>query len=273
MQSALEIKTLYNHRDLLIAWTTRTVKARYQQSVLGGLWAILQPVATAVIFTVIFTVFIPIDTGNVPYIVFVYSAMVPWTFFSTSLVDMVDSLTINMNLVSKIYFPREILPIAALLARMLDFMIAGSVLILLMIYYQVPLFKANWIFLPAIVVVQLMLALGLGFFGSALNVFYRDVKHLVALGLQLWLYATPIIYPTTNVPERFLPFYFLNPMAGIIESYRDVLVRPEMTTLGTYTIDGMQIPYLLPSAIIASVVLFAGYWFFKKAEFQFADVV
>ena len=253
---------LLAHRDLLVAWTLRTIRARYKQSVLGGLWAILQPTASTIIFSLVFTYFVPIDTGGIPYIVFSYVAMVPWTLFTTSIADMVDSLVGNMNLVSKIYFPREILPLAALLARVLDFGIAVGLLILLMLYFRVPFLTPALLYLPIILVVQMALALGLGLIGAALNVFYRDVKHLIVLGLQLWLYASPIIYPVAKVPEWLRPYYFINPMAGVIESYRAVLLA-------------QQAPgnYLITSACIAIIVLVAGYYFFKKVEFQFADVV
>ena len=254
--------TFYQYRDLLWAWTVRTIRARYKQSLLGGLWAILQPAATVAIFTVIFTMVVPVDTGGIPYVIFAYTAMVPWVLFSTSVTDMVDSLVGNMNLVSKIYFPREALPIAALLARLLDFIIAAAVLILLMIYYQMMPSLVGLLFLPVILAIQLALALGLGLAGAALNVFYRDMKHLFVLGLQLWLYATPIIYPVTLVPERFRSLYFLNPMAGAVEGYRAILLH-----------NSLPGSYLLTSAVAAIIVLVLGYWFFKRVEFQFADVV
>lgn len=258
----MHLKNLLTHRDLLLAWTSRTIRARYQQSILGSLWAIIQPAATVAIFSVIFTFFVPVNTGGLPYVVFSFTALVPWTLFATSITDMVDSLVLNMNLVSKIYFPREILPAAALLARLLDFAIAGVVLGLLILYFRLPLFVMGWIYLPLILVTQLALALGLGFVGAALNVFYRDVKHLFALGLQIWLYASPIIYPVSTVPESLRPLYFLNPMAGIIEAYRSVLLYG--------SIPG---PYLWISVVFALAILVFGYWFFKKVEFQFADVV
>ena len=257
-----EFRTIYTYRDLLVAWTVRTVRARYQQSVLGGVWAILQPAATVAIFTIIFTRFVPIETGGIPYVVFSYSAMVPWMLFSASITDMVDSLVGNMNLISKIYFPREVLPLAALFARLLDFIIAESILILLMIYYQMPVFIAGWLLLPFILFIQLVLALGIGFLGAALNVFYRDMRHLFVLVLQLWLYASPIIYPVTAVPERFQTLYFLNPMAGIIEAYRAVLLYEQMPGA-----------YLGLSAIISLFTLVIGYLFFKRVEPKFADVI
>jgi lipopolysaccharide transport system permease protein len=261
MQTAASYRW-HTYGDLLFAWTARTIAARYQQSILGGLWAILQPAAMVAVFTLIFTRFVPVDTGGVPYVVFSYVAMVPWTLFSTSLTDMVDSLVSNMNLIAKIYFPRDVLVVASLLARLLDFTIALGLLLLLMLYYQLPLFTLGWLYLPFILATQLMLALGLGLFGAALNVFYRDIKHLVTLGLQLWLYATPIIYPVSVVPERFRPLYFLNPMAGAIEAYRAVLLYG--------TVPGS---YLLLSALVALIVLLGGYAFFKRVEAQFADVV
>lgn len=254
--------SLHAYRDLLVAWTMRTIRARYQQSALGGMWAVLQPAAAAVIFSVIFTRFVPVDTNGIPYIVFSYTALVPWTLFSGSISDMVESLVTNMNLVSKIYFPREILPLAALLARLLDFVIAAFVLVILMLLYGVPPTSVGVLLVPVILIIQLMLAFGIGLIGAAVNVFFRDVRHLVVLGLQLWLYASPIIYPVSAVPERLRPYYFLNPMAGIIEAYRVVLLYNDLP--GTY---------LIISALAASILLTAGYWFFKRVEFRFADVI
>ncbi|MEZ4731855.1 MAG: ABC transporter permease [Caldilineaceae bacterium] len=254
--------TFLSHRPLLYAWIVRTIRARYKQSVLGGLWAIVQPTVATLIFSLVFTYFVPVDTGGIPYVVFSYAAMAPWTFFTTALADMVESLVINMNLVSKIYFPREILPIAALLARLLDFGIASLLLVGLLLYFEVRIEPAALLFLPAVLSIQLALALGLGFIGAALNVFYRDVKHIIALLLQVWLYATPIIYPISAVPAWLRPYYFLNPMAGIIESYRDILLRRQGPGV-----------YLFLSLAITAVLLIVGYRFFKKVEFQFADVV
>ncbi len=256
----LQNQTLY--KDLLIAWTGRILKARYQQSILGGLWAILQPLATVLIFTVVFSFFLKVDTGNIPYIVFSYTAMVPWLLFSSSINDMVESIVQNMNLVSKIYFPREILVIAAMFARVVDFLIAYLILIILIILYQVPLSGLTMLFLPVVVIVQLAFALGIGLIASALNAFYRDIRHLIVLLLQLWLYATPIIYPISAVPENLLQFYWLNPMVGIIEAYRAIMLNG--------TLPGLN---FLVSAVIAVIVLILGFLFFKKVEVQFADII
>jgi lipopolysaccharide transport system permease protein len=254
--------TVFQHRDLLTAWTIRTIRARYQQSILGALWAVFQPAATVAIFTIVFSYFVRVDTGGIPYVVFSFTAMVPWTLFSTSVNDMVESIVTNMNLVGKIYFPREILVFAAMLARLLDFIIAFAVLILLMIFFKIPVFQISWLLLIPILAIQLLLALGLGLLGGALNVFYRDIRHLVALGLQLWLYATPIIYPVTLVPEQLRGLYFLNPMAGAIEGYRAILLHGMMPG-----------NYLWISTLVAITIFFFGFWFFKRVEHKFADII
>ncbi len=256
------IRDVSNAHELLWAWTVRTVKARYQQSLLGGVWAILQPAASAIIFSIIFTRFVPIDTHGIPYIVFSYAALVPWTFFSGSVSDMVDSLVLNMNLISKIYFPREVLPFSATVARLLDFAIAFAILILLMVFFRMPIFTPVWLFLPVIIAVQILFSLGVGLAGAALNVFYRDMRHLFALGLQLWLYASPVIYPVSSVPEQYRTLYFLNPMAGILTAYRDVLLY-------------QQVPgsYFWLATVISVITFLLGYWFFRRVELRFADVV
>jgi len=257
-----EMRNLITARDLLQAWTGRTVRARYQQSALGWLWAVIQPAAQVAVFTVIFTLFVPVDTGDVPYVIFSYVAMVPWAFLSTSLTDMSNSLVENMSLVTKVYFPREVLPAAAMLARLMDLGVAAGLLIILMIFFRVPLFPVGLLFLPLILAIQLMLVLGLGLALAALNVFFRDVRSLLTLGLQVWFYASPIIYPVSLVPTRLRPFYYLNPMAGILEAYRDVLLRAQLPG-----------SYLILSALVSLAIFSIGYWFFRRVEFQFADII
>lgn len=253
---------LFHSRDLLREWTSRNIRARYQQSVLGWFWAVLQPTAQVAIYTVVFTMVVRIDTGNIPYVIFSYVAMVPWTLLATSLTDMSNSLVDNMSLVNKIYFPREILPVAALLARLMDFGVAAILIIVLMVIYRIHIFPMGLLFLPVILLIQLVFMLGLGLATAAANVFIRDIRSLIVLGLQLWFYASPIIYPVTAVPENLRPYYYLNPMNGIIESYRDVLLRSQMPG-----------NYLLPAAMISVVTFVLGYWFFKRVEFQFADII
>ena len=258
----IHASNLYRTRDLLRAWTARNIRARYQQSALGWLWAVLQPAAQVVIFSLVFTFFVPIDTGDIPYPVFSYVAVVPWTLLAASLPDMTDSLVANMGLVTKIYFPREVLPIAAMSARLIDFGIAAGLLVILIIFFRVPINVVGWLYLPVILVIQLMLIVGLGLACAALNVFFRDVRSLLVLGLQLWFYASPIIYPVTMVPEQLRTLYFLNPMAGLIEGYRAVLLYAKLPG-----------NYLILSAVVSFVVFIAGYWLFKRVEFQFADIV
>lgn len=256
------LKNLFKAKDLLIAWTDRNIRGRYQQSALGWLWAVFQPVASVIIFSVIFTQFVPVNTGDVPYVIFSYTAMVPWTFLATSLTDMIGAIVFNMDLVKKIYFPREILPVAAMLARLLDFGIATVLLVILLIIFQVPFSPVSWLFIPLVLLIQIILIMGVGFAGAALNVFYRDVQSLLTLGIQLWFYASPIIYPVSMVPEKYLGLYYLNPMAGIITAYRDILINGQIPG-----------PYLIPAAVISVSTFIFGYWFFKKVEFRFADIV
>jgi lipopolysaccharide transport system permease protein len=257
-----QAQQLFKTRDLVWAWTVRTLRGRYQQSALGWLWAIVQPVATVAIFAVVFTRIVPVDTGGVPYILFSYTAVVPWTLLSTSITDMAMSLVQNMNLVGKIYFPREALPIATLLARLADFGISFILLIILVILFRIPVSSLGLLYLPLIFLIQLALILGIGIGTAALNVFYRDVDPLLKLVTQIWFYASPILYPVSFVPEKWQWLYFLNPMAGIIAAYRDVLIY-----------DRLPGNYLLPAAIVSLLIFIIGYWFFKRVEFQFADII
>ena len=257
-----QAQQLLKTRDLVWAWTVRTLRGRYQQSALGWFWAIVQPVATVAIFSLVFTRIVPVDTSGVPYILFSYTAVVPWTLLSSAITDMAMSLVSNMNLVGKIYFPREALPIATLLARLVDFGISFILLIILVIFYRLPISPLGLLYLPLILLIQLALILGLGIGAAAMNVFYRDVDPLLKLIIQIWFYASPILYPVSLVPEKWRTLYFLNPMAGIIAAYRDVLIYNRVPG-----------DYLLPAAIVSLVILVGGYWFFKRVEFQFADII
>ena len=257
-----QARQLLKTRDLIWAWTVRTLRGRYQQSALGWFWAIVQPVASVAIFAVVFTRIVPVDTGGVPYILFSYAAVVPWTLLSTSVTDMAMSLVQNMNLVGKIYFQREALPISALLARLADFGIALILLVVLVIMYGIQVSPLGLLYLPLIFLIQLALMLGLGIGAAALNVFYRDVDPLLRLVIQIWFYASPILYPISLVPEKWQWLYFLNPMAGIIAAYRDVMIY-----------NSVPGDYLLPAAIVSLVILVIGYWFFKRVEYQFADII
>ncbi|MCC7176499.1 MAG: ABC transporter permease [Bryobacterales bacterium] len=255
-------KELAGSRELLFAWTMRNVRARYQQSILGWLWAIIQPAMQAAVLTVIFTFFVPVNTDKTPYILFAYVATTPWTFFASSLTDMTSSIVTNMSLVTKIYFPRETLPAAAMLARLIDLAVAAGLLVPLMLYFGVAVTPALLLYIPAILGIQLMLTMGIGLACAAANVFYRDVQSFLTLGIQIWFYASPVIYPLATVPERFRGLYFLNPMAGIIESYRRVLLYGQAP--------GRE---LLVAAGLSLGALVAGYIFFRWSERLFADIV
>ncbi|MBN1659127.1 MAG: ABC transporter permease [Anaerolineae bacterium] len=254
--------TLSQYRDLLWLWAAREVRVRYKQSLLGVAWAILQPLALTVVFTLIFSLMVRVDTQGIPYPIFAYSALVPWTFFSTALSFGIPSLVNNMNLVTKIYFPREVLPLASIGAALVDFSAASVVFVGMLILYGVrPDAHALWI-IP-LLGIQLVLTMGVTLLGSATIVFFRDVRFVVPLLIQIWMYATPIIYPTDLVPKSLRPYYFLNPMAGIIDGYRRALLMGEAP----------QMTALLSSTVISCLLLVLGYAFFKRVEPLFADLI
>jgi lipopolysaccharide transport system permease protein len=256
------VQELSAHRGLLISWVVRDIKVRYKQSLMGAAWAILQPLSATLIFAVIFSHFVRVDTDGIPYPIFYYSALLPWTFFTSSITFGVGSLVSNMSLVTKIYFPREILPLSAVLASMVDFFVASLIFVGMMILYQVPL-SVSLLCIPLLFFIQVTLTVGVVLLASAVNVFYRDMRFVVPLGLQLWMYLTPIIYPLKMVPERFRTVYMLNPMAGVIDSYRRVILQgkwPEMT-------------YLLLAAAVSVMLLLGAYRYFKRAEAVFADII
>ncbi len=253
---------LYQYRDLLWLWTVREVRVRYKQSLLGAAWAILQPVALTVVFTIVFSNLVRVDTGGVPYPVFAYAALVPWTLLSTSLSFGIPSLVNNLNLVTKIYFPREILPLASIGAALLDFAIAAVIFAGMMPLYGVwPKVYVLWV-IP-LLAIQVILMVGVTLLGAAVIVFFRDMRFVVPLVTQIWMYATPIIYPVELVPAGLQPFYFLNPMAGIIDGYRRVLVMAQAP----------QLNYVAIAAMISVAMLLIGYVFFKHTERDFADLI
>ena len=259
------LKNLYEFRQLISMWTFREIRVRYKQSLLGAAWAILQPLVLMLMFTFVFSKIARFDTGDIPYPIFSYTALLPWTLFATSISFGVNALINNMNLVTKTYFPREVLPLGVIGAALFDFLIASSIFIFLMIYYSIPI-TPLFLWIPVFLINQIMMMLGVMMLGSALTVFYRDVRFVVPLGLQLWLYATPIIYPMNLVDEaipQFRSLYMLNPMAGIVESYRQVILRgepPIMADLGT-------------AAIVSVVIFVVAYIIFKRLEVLFNDLI
>jgi lipopolysaccharide transport system permease protein len=256
------VKALAEHRELLFTWIVRDIKIRYKQSVLGVAWAILQPLALMLIFTLVFSKLAHLPSDGIPYPVFSYTALLVWTFFASSLSFAIPTIVNNLNLVTKIYFPREILPLASIGAAFFDFLVANILLVAVLIAYQTPV-TAQLLWLPVIVIAEIVLIIGVVLPAAAVNVFFRDVRFVIPLGTQLWMYLTPVIYPVTLIPESWRPFYALNPMVGIVDSYRRVIVLgepPDATFLGL-------------SVVISVILAVGGYVFFKRKEGVFADII
>lgn len=249
-------------RELLWIWTTRQIKARYRQSLFGAAWAVFQPLALTAVFSLVFSYIVRVESEGIPYPIFVYSTMLPWIFFSRALTAALPSIVANMSLVTKVYFPREVLPIATVAAHFVDFLCGFAVLLGMLAYYRVSPSPAM-LLVPVILAVQMILMVGLALGGAAANTFFRDVNQMVPLLLQIWMYACPIIYPLSMVPLRLRHWYLMNPMAGIIDAYRQVIVK-----------DALPDWYALSTAAVVSIaVAIAGYLTFKRLEGQFADVI
>jgi lipopolysaccharide transport system permease protein len=256
------LASLYNYRDLLWLWIGREIRVRYKQSLLGVAWAVLQPLVLTLVFTLVFSRIVQVDTEGVPYPVFAYAALVPWTFFATSLSFGIPSLVNNLNLVGKIYFPREILPLANIGAALLDFAMAALVFGGMMVVYQIPL-TINVLWIIPLLLIQIILTIGVTLMGAALIVFFRDVRFVIPLLTQVWMYASPVIYPVTLVPAQYQTLYFLNPMAGIIDGYRRVLVLGQPPLAAA----------ILIAAVVSVILLLVGYSVFKRSEPLFADLI
>jgi lipopolysaccharide transport system permease protein len=259
---SLRLHALWRSRELLYFLIWRDVKVRYKQTLLGAAWAILQPLLTMVVFSIFFGKLARMPSDGVPYPLFAYVALVPWTFFANGLTLSSNSLVANQTLLRKVYFPRLVIPISAVAAGLIDFGIAFIVLLGLAARYGVSP-TANLIWLPALVLLALVTALGVGLWFSALNVLYRDIQYVVPFLVQVWLYATPIVYPSSLVPERWRTLYALNPMVGVVEGFRWAL-------LGTGTAPG---PMIFVSAMAALAILIGGLFFFRRMEKSFSDVV
>ena len=259
---AIRLGALWRFRELLYFLIWRDVKVRYKQTLLGAAWAILQPLLTMVVFSIFFGKLARMPSDGVPYPLFAYVALVPWTFFANGLILSSGSLVSNQTLLRKVYFPRLVIPVSAVAAGLIDFGIAFVVLLGLAARYGVPL-TVNMIWLPALVLLALVTALGVGLWFAALNVLYRDIQYVVPFLVQVWLYATPIVYPSSLVPERWRTLYAINPMVGVVEGFRWAL-------LGTGTAPG---PMILVSGIAAVVTLIGGMFFFRRMEKTFSDVV
>jgi len=252
---------LWRYRELLYFFVWRDVKVRYKQTVLGAGWAILQPVMTMIVFTVFFGRLAKVPSDGLPYPVFAMIALVPWTYFASALSASSMSLASYQNVISKVYFPRLIVPLAAVVAPLLDFAIAFVILIGLMTWYRIVPGPAL-IWLPLLMLLAVATAAAVGVWLSALTVKYRDIRHVVPFAVQLWLFATPVAYPASLVPARWRALYGLNPMAGVIEGFRYVLAGGPPP--GALTV---------VSALVVLVLLAAGLVHFRKVEGTFADVI
>ncbi len=259
---SLNLRELWEYRDLLVILVSRDIKVRYKQTVLGAAWAILQPFLTMVVFSLLFGVVANLPSEGLPYPIFTFSALLPWQLFAHALTESGNSLVANQQLITKVYFPRLVIPLGTVLAGLADFAVSFLVLLGMMLFYGVPL---GWriVTLPAFVLLAVLTALMAGLWLSALNVQYRDVRYTIPFLTQFWMLATPIAYSSTLIPEEWLWLYSLNPMAGVVEGFRWAL-------LGT---EGFSLPFFLLS-VLAVVILFGGgLAYFRRLEDTFADNV
>jgi lipopolysaccharide transport system permease protein len=259
--AAIDLKSLWAYRELLYFLTWRDIKVRYKQTVLGAAWAIIQPLFTMIIFTIFFGKLAGMPSEGIPYPLFAYAGLLPWIFFSNAVTQSGNSLVGSANLITKVYFPRMIIPGAAVAAGLVDLAVAFCILVVLMIYYGIGA-TSNLLMLPALIVLTTMLALGVGMWMSALNVKYRDIRYALPFAIQLLMFATPIIYPVTLVPERWRWLLNLNPLSGIIDGYRAALFgRP------------LNWQMLSVSAAATIILLICSAFYFRRMERTFADIV
>jgi lipopolysaccharide transport system permease protein len=257
----IDFQEIWAYRELLYFFTWRDVKIRYKQTGLGFAWAVIQPLFTMLIFSLIFGAFAKIPSDGIPYPLFSYAALLPWTLFAEGMTRSTNSMVANAPIMTKVYFPRLLMPISGIMSPLVDFCIAFSILIAMMFYYGfVP--TVNVIFLPAFLLLAIATSLGVGLWLSALNVQYRDFQYTVPFLIQIWMYASPVVYPASMLPEKFRVLYGLNPMAGVIEGFRWAL-------LGSTPPSAM----ILVSVCVVVVLLVSGLFYFKKMEQYFADLV
>jgi lipopolysaccharide transport system permease protein len=258
----LHLREFWEYHELLYFLIWRDVKVRYKQTVLGAGWAIIQPLFTMLVFTMFFGRLAKIPSDGLPYPVFAYAALVPWTFFANGLTQSADSLAGSANLLRKVYFPRLTIPAAAVLSGVVDFTLAFVVLLVLMAVYGVhPTINIVW--LPPLLLLALVTSLGVGLWLSALNVEFRDVKYVVPFIVQFWMLATPIAYPSSMMAEPWRTWYGINPMSGVIEGFRWAL-------LGTAQSPGRM---LWVSVLVSLGLLVSGAYYFRRMEKTFADIV
>jgi lipopolysaccharide transport system permease protein len=258
---ALDLRELWAYRELLWVLTMRDVRVRYKQTVLGFAWAVIQPVMMMVVFSIFFGQLAQIPSDGFPYPIFVYAALLPWTFFQTAISNSANSVVGSSNLVTKVYFPRLIIPLSSIGSAFVDFLVAAAVLLLLMVYYGVG-WSLNLLAGPILILGVIFVALGVGTFLAALNVAYRDFRYVIPFLVQFWLFATPVVYPASLVPERWQWVLYLNPLAGIIGGFRSAFLgRP------------FEFAALAISLIAGVLIFFVGVAYFERVERRFADII
>jgi len=258
----INFRELWKYRELLFFLTWRDIKVRYKQTILGASWAILQPLFTMVIFSVFFGRLAKMPSDGIPYPIFSYAALVPWQFFANGMSQSSNSLVASANLIKKVYFPRLVVPVSAVLSGGVDFLIAFLVLLGMMLFYDItPTWAVLW--LPLLLLLALVTSIGVGLWLTAMNVQFRDVRYAVPFLVQAWMFATPIAYPSSLLEEPWRTLYGINPMVGVVEGFRWAL-------LGTDTAPG---PIVGVSVLVAVALLISGLFYFRRMEKSFADVV
>lgn len=257
----LELGDLWTFRELLYFLTWRDIKVRYKQTLMGAVWVIIQPLFTMLIFTLFFNKFAGLNSGSIPYPLFAYSGLLLWTFFSNAVVNSTGSLVNNTNLITKVYFPRMFIPAAAVGAGLVDLAIASVILIVMTLYYG-AVFTLSMLLLPVFIFLTMLLAFGVGMLISAMTVKYRDLRHALPFLIQFWMFASPVIYPSTIVPERWRWILAINPLTGIIEGFRAALVGGSLNWT-----------HVAISASVTLVLLVASVYIFRRTEETFADLI
>lgn len=259
--SGLRLHELWQYRELLYFLVWRDIKVRYKQSVLGIIWIMIQPLVTMVVFTVLFNQILGIGSDSeIPYPIFAYAALLPWTYFAGTLSRGTTSLVNDRNLISKVYFPRLVMPFSNVLAGLVDFSIAFVVLLGMMAFYNITP-TLNILFLPLALLLAVITALGIVLWVSALNLQYRDFQYITPFLIQIWMYATPIIYPASRIPEKWQWLYTLNPMVSVVESFRWILLGDSFPGINWASI------------VLALILLISGIIYFRQTERIFADVI
>jgi lipopolysaccharide transport system permease protein len=257
-----DLKDLWDYRELLYFLVWRDIKVRYQQTVIGGLWAILQPLLTMVVFTLFFGRLAQFSSEGIPYPLFSYSGLLLWTYFSTAVANAGNSLVGNAHLITKVYFPRLMIPLSAALAGLVDYLIALPILVILHSFYDFTP-QISILLLPVILGVAFFSASSLGLWLSALNVRYRDVRHAIPFFIQLLLFATPVIYPLAALPEKYRWVLLFNPISGVLDAHRSCILGHK----------GVDWPFLAFSTAVTLLIFISGLWYFRRTERSFADII